>query len=505
VEQALEQLKGIDKEILLLAHTAALLSWDQETYMPVGALEERSEQISLLQGLIHRRITDPRCADMFSALEANPDNPAGAARFSEIERAFVREAFRRYSRGTRIPESLVVEMARTASMAQGVWVQARKASDFSMFKPHLEKIIGLLKQIAECLGYTDSPYDPLLDEYEPWMTTREVEDVFCRLKQPLVELVQKIVDSDRKIDESVITARFPEQTQLRFNLLVLKAMGFEFDRGRLDVSAHPFTTTLGVNDIRLTTRYNEKFFPTSLFGTIHECGHGLYELGFGPRIKGGLLGNAASLGIHESQSRLWENMVGRSLRFWKGFFPLLSETFPGVLKGVTPQTFYEAINAVKPSLIRVEADEVTYNLHIILRFELEKRLIAGELAAADLPAAWKEESKKLLGIEPAADADGVLQDVHWSMGAFGYFPTYTLGNLYAAQFYAAMRRQQPGVEAEIEKGNLKPVRSWLADNIHVHGAVYPAGELCRRVTGEKLNPGFFLEYLEKKFGEIYGF
>jgi carboxypeptidase Taq len=303
----------------------------------------------------------------------------------------------------------------------------------------------------------------------------------------------------------VLDTVFAEETQLKFNLLVLAAMGFEFERGRLDVSAHPFTTTLGASDIRLTTRYNEKFFPTSLFGTIHECGHGLYELGFGNDIKDSLLANAASLGIHESQSRLWENMVGRSRPFWKGFFPRLREYFPAALKNISGEQFYAAINTVKPSLIRVEADEVTYNLHIILRFELEKSLIKDELRVDDLPAAWKEKSGALLGITPATDAEGVLQDVHWSMGAFGYFPTYTLGNLYAAQFYASLCQQQPDTESEIEKGNLAPVLGWLRKHIHTHGAVYPAPELCRRVTGKKLDPGFFIEYLQQKYGELYGF
>ncbi|MEJ2665024.1 MAG: carboxypeptidase M32 [Spirochaetia bacterium] len=505
MKKELQELQTLDKEILLLAHTAALLGWDQETYMPTGALAERAEQISLLQGLIHQRIIDPRSRDYFAGLGAGEDNPSGSNDLSEIERAFVREAYRRYSRSIKIPQALVVEMAKTASMAQGVWIQARKESDFNLFKPHLEKLISLLRQMAECLGYTDSPYDPLLDEYEPWMTSREVEEVFSSLKQPLVALVQQIVDAKHKPDDSVLDTVFAEETQLKFNLLVLAAMGFEFERGRLDVSAHPFTTTLGASDIRLTTRYNEKFFPTSLFGTIHECGHGLYELGFGNDIKDSLLANAASLGIHESQSRLWENMVGRSRPFWKGFFPRLREYFPAALKNISGEQFYAAINTVKPSLIRVEADEVTYNLHIILRFELEKSLIKDELRVDDLPAAWKEKSGALLGITPATDAEGVLQDVHWSMGAFGYFPTYTLGNLYAAQFYASLCQQQPDTESEIEKGNLAPVLGWLRQHIHTHGAVYPAPELCRRVTGKKLDPGFFIEYLQQKYGELYGF
>ncbi|MBN1798320.1 MAG: carboxypeptidase M32 [Spirochaetales bacterium] len=495
----------MDKEIVLLAHTGALLGWDQETYMPVKALQERSEQIALLQGMIHSKMTDPRCGELLNNLGATAATAMGNAGLAELDRAFIRELFRRYNRAVKIPQSLVVEMAKTTSIAQGVWINARKDSDFKLFQPHLEKIITLLKQVADCLGYKDSVYDPLLDEYEPWMTTKEVEQVFSSLKEPLVRLVQQIVASKQKPDETVLAAVFPEHKQLEFNLLVLKAMNFEFERGRLDVSAHPFTTTLGADDIRLTTRYNERFFPTALFGTIHECGHGLYELGFGQELKGTLLGNAASLGIHESQSRLWENMVGRSLAFWKGFFPQLKQFFPDTLKNVEYEQFYRAINAVKPSLVRVEADEVTYNLHIILRFELEKKLISGELKVQDLPQAWDQESKNLLGIEPDNHAQGCLQDIHWSMGAFGYFPTYTLGNLYAAQFFETLCKEQPELEQELEQGNLKPVRTWLLENIHSHGAVYPAGELCRRVTGEKLNPRFFIEYLQKKFGTLYDF
>jgi carboxypeptidase Taq len=505
LEKALKRLKEMDKEIMLLAHSASLLNWDQETYMPSRALAERAEQIALLQGIIHEKITDPKHKELFLSLGADEGNPAGAGGLPETTRAFIREIFRRYTRSSKLPQALVMEMAKTTSIAQGVWAKARQENDFKLFQPHLEKIISLLREVAECLGYRESAYDPLLDEYEPWMTSKEVAEVFERLKEPLAQLVRKVVASGKKIDTKFLIRPFPLPAQREFNLFILKAMGFNLERGRIDISAHPFTTTLGMDDVRLTTRYNENFFPTSLFGTIHECGHGLYELGLGQEIRGSILANAASLGIHESQSRFWENMVGRSRVFWKGFFPKLKEYFSQSLDQVQEEQFYQAINSVAPSFIRVEADEVTYNLHIILRFQLEQRLISGELQAKDVPEVWAKESKNLLGIEPGSHTQGELQDIHWSMGAFGYFPTYTLGTLYACQFYAAMVREQKGIEEEIAKADLKPVLSWLKDHIHVHGAIYPAQVLCQRVTGEKLNPQFFIEYLEKKYGAIYDF
>jgi carboxypeptidase Taq len=336
------------------------------------------------------------------------------------------------------------------------------------------------------------------------MTTSMVTSLFDGMEPRLRELLGRISERPQP-DDSFLHTEYPVDLQERFGKQLLGEMGYDFRRGRLDVSAHPFSTTLGRDDVRLTTRYNPHYFKTSVFGTIHEGGHGLYELGFDPAFGGTILADAASLGIHESQSRLWENMIGRSLPFWDCHLPSLREIFPGQLDGVTPERFYRAVNRVEPSLIRVEADEVTYNLHIILRFRLETALLANDLRVDDLPAAWNEQSSLLLGIRPDRDAVGVLQDVHWSLGLFGYFPTYALGNLYAARFLETMRGDIPDLDDRIRKGNLTAILDWLRGAIHRHGSVYPASELCRRVTGSELAPDAFIEYLERKYAAVYGF
>ncbi|MBN2350926.1 MAG: carboxypeptidase M32 [Spirochaetales bacterium] len=501
---ALAELKQRDREILLLNHSIDILRWDQETYMPERAIEERAEQVALLQGMVHDRIVDPRQEELFGALGMSEKTKMGPSGVDDETRGFLREAFRRYSKQVKTPKELVEELAKTQSLAQAEWVRARKASDFKLFKPYLAKLVELLKAYAECQGYAESVYDPLLDEYEPWMTTGELEKILAALRARLVPLVEKIRGSAVDAGAAILTRSFPADKQRAFGLTLLRAMGFDLSRGRLDVSAHPFTTTLGRDDVRLTTRYNERFFPGAVFGAIHEAGHGLYEQGFGASLRGSLLASGASLGIHESQSRLWENLIGRSRAFWTAFFPKLKPLFPEALGDVDADRFYRAVNAVSPSLIRVEADEVTYNLHIILRFTLEKKIFTGELAMDDVPAAWAVESEKLLGVKPDADRDGVLQDVHWSMGAFGYFPTYTLGNLAAAQFFTALKRKHPDVEEEIGQGRLDTVRDWLKEHVHARGSVYPAQDLLAHVTGERLNAGHFIDYLEKKYGELYG-
>jgi len=321
----------------------------------------------------------------------------------------------------------------------------------------------------------------------------------------LTKLLDKIKGSGKTVDTEFLNRDYDIEKQRSFGLQVLETLGFEFKRGRLDKSAHPFTTALGASDVRITTRYDSRFFPTAIFGTIHECGHGLYELGFDPTIRGTLLAEGASLGLHESQSRMMENMIGRSRAFWVHFYPELKRLFPDSLADVQLRRFYEGINGVAPSYIRVEADEVTYNLHILLRFELEKQLVSGDLAVNDLPEAWNAKMEQLLGLTPPDDARGVLQDVHWSGGMLGYFPTYTLGNLYAAQFFNVLKADVPEWSKQVEEGQFQTILAWLREKIHKHARVYPAGELCTRVTGQSLNPRYLLDYLEEKFGDIYGF
>jgi carboxypeptidase Taq len=545
----LRELKHTDREIQLLAHSAALLQWDQETGMPSGALDERSEQLALLEGLIHDRLASPRVGDLLkTALEragllnslrpSGQDLPSGKGSregrssssapkgpqyppadggaslslYTEIEvdeaspdfheRAFLRAFGRAWERAVKLPRRWVTEMARASSQAQSAWVDARKKDNFADFRPHLEKLLSFVREKAEILGYPEHPYDALIDEYEPGMRTGEVERVFRELQGSLTPLMAEIASKDLA-DDSFRYRNYPEEKQREFSLRVLREMGYDFNRGRLDESAHPFTTTLGGSDIRLTTHYNRQDLFTALFGTIHEGGHALYEMGIDPRYHCSVLGEGSSLGIHESQSRTWENLIGRSPEFWSYYFPILkNEYFPRQLEDIREEQFVRGVNRVEPSLIRINADEVTYSLHVILRFELEVGLVKGDLRVKDLPGAWNEGMRRHLGIVPENDAKGVLQDVHWSMGAIGYFPTYALGNLFGAQFFAAMKKDIPDLDRQIAGGELKTIREWQREKIHRYGSSLTAGELCGKISGEALNPSYFVRYLEKKFGDL---
>jgi carboxypeptidase Taq len=500
---ALQELQDLDREARLLEHTAAVLSWDQETGMPERAVEERSRQLALLQSLVHQRDTAPRVGELLERLKPIP-TPAKetSTATGSREAAFLREKRRRYEKSTRLPDRLVRELAETASRGQNAWVHARRDNDFSAFRPWLEKLIDLNRETAEHLGYEGTRYDALLDQYEPYATTAEVTRVFQELREGLVPLVQRIAAAEQ-VDNAFLRRSYPVDKQFEFSDRLMTSLGYDRDRGRLDRSAHPFTTRLGNDDVRITTRFDEHAPESGIFSTIHETGHALYELGTGDDLAGTLLAEGTSLGIHESQSRLWENMIGRSRQFWTARLPALRELFPEQLRDVDLDHFYRGINRVEPSLIRVEADEVTYSLHVILRFELEQALISGDLPVADLPQAWREKMKALLGIEPDTDARGVLQDVHWSMGAFGYFPTYALGNLYAAQFLQVLEREIPDMWDQVSAGNTASVLSWLRERIHRHGKARSAAELVREITGGPMTPGAFLDYLNRKYEAIY--
>ena len=502
MKESLAALKKAARELYLLEHTQAIISWDMETYMPDAGNDERSEQLALLEGIMHRKLTSPETGRLLSVLGADDDKPAGKGDFKVEDKAFIRELYRRYSRASRLPESLVTEMARQQGLSHKSWIEARSKADFSLFEKDLAKIIELNREKAEKIGYKEQPYDALLDEYEPYMTASGIEAVFGPLGEKLADLTARI-GAAPQVDTSFLEKKYPADLQDRFGRSVIGQMGYPGGRGRLDISAHPFTTTLGADDVRITTRYDEDLVLSGLFSNIHECGHALYELGVGENIRGNILANGVSLGVHESQSRFWENMIGRSLPFWTHFYPKFRETFPEQLEGVELDAFYRAVNKVSPSFIRVEADEVTYSLHVILRFELEKAMLSGELSVSSLPDAWNSRMKELLGVVPSDDSEGVLQDVHWSAGLVGYFPTYALGNLYAAQFEAKLRRDMPGLNGEIEEGRLDGILGWLRENIHSHGMIYPASELCSRVTGEALNPSYFTDYLENKYSGIY--
>lgn len=488
------------KELGVINSCAAVLGWDHQTYMPPKGGALRGEQMAFLASLSHSKFTDPKVGELLATVEGSdlvgdPESDAAAN---------VRELRRAYDRATKIPPELVAELARVTTQAQQVWEQAKKKNDYPSFRPMLEQIVSLKRQEADAVGYKDHRYNALIEEYEPGTTVAELKTLFAELAAELSPLVKAIVASPKQPDKSVLEREFAVDRQKVFAEAAAVAFGFDFQAGRLDTTAHPFCSGFGPGDCRITTRYNPKFFNEAFFGVLHETGHAMYEQGLPAEHFGTPLGVACSFGIHESQSRLWENQVGRSRPFWDHFFPRLRQTFPTALADVSPDAFYFAINDVRPSLIRVEADEATYNLHIALRFELELALLSGDLTPADLPGAWNDRFEALFGLKVPDDARGCLQDIHWSFGGIGYFPTYTLGNLYAAQLMDAAKRDIVALEDEIRCGEFGRLRDWLRERIHKHGQRFRAGELCRRATGEALSPKPFLSYLRGKFGGLYG-
>jgi carboxypeptidase Taq len=499
-EQAYEELIRRTREAGILGSCAGLLSWDESTYMPRQGSAHRGAQMGLLARLCHEMVTAPIIGELLGEVESSAlvkDSPGDAA-------ANVREIRRSYDRAIKVPGELVEELARVSTTAQAVWRDARKTSDFALFRPHLEKIVELLQKKADAIGYRATRYDALLDEYEPGATAADTTAVFARLRGDLVPLIQAIAAGGRTPRRDVLQRDYPVDRQRLFSESAAAAVGFDFESGRLDETTHPFCAGIGPGDCRLATRYNAHHFNEAFFGTLHETGHGLYEQGLAPEHVGTPLGSFCSLGIHESQSRLWENQVGRSRPFWEHFFPRARQMFPAALRDVALDDWLWAINDVQPSFIRVEADEATYNLHIILRFELEQALIAGDLAVADVPGAWNDKFEKMLGLKVASDAQGCLQDVHWSFGGLGYFPTYTLGNLYAAQFMEAARRDLPGLDDDFRRGEFARLKTWLNEKVHRPGMRWRAEELCRRVTGRPLDPAPLVCYLRGKYGPLYG-
>jgi carboxypeptidase Taq len=495
------ELTGLFKEATILSSCEAVLGWDERTYMPRKGAESRANALALLAGMVHEKITNPRIGDIINELE----NGAIDIKADTIESANIREMRRDYDLSVKLPKALVEELSKTVTLAQNAWQEARAKNDFDSFKPHFEKVIKLKQQSAEHFGYEGSPYNAMLDIFEPGMTTEDVTKIFADLRNDLVELLGKIESTGNKPDTSILHRDFPETTQQEFGMKAASAIGFDFEAGRLDKTTHPFCTGFGPGDTRITTRYNEKFFNAAFFGIMHEAGHGIYDQGLPVEHYGTPAGESISLGIHESQSRMWENMVGRSKPFWKHFFPVARGLYSKSLKDVDLDTFYFAINEVKPSFIRVEADEATYNLHILLRFELESGFFNGDIKLDDVPFEWNERFEKYFGIKPPDNAQGCLQDVHWSAGLIGYFPTYTLGNLYSAQFFAKADKDLGGLDKDFEKGEFNRLLGWLRKNIHEHGKRYRADELVKKVTGEPLSHKYLIDYMTKKFGELYGF
>ena len=486
------------KEIGHISSAAAVLGWDQQCYMPHGGATERAEQLAILGTIAHERFTDDTTGSLLQAAEAEV---AGLDADSD-ERLTVRVLRRDFDQAVKIPASLVAQLAKAETLGHEVWVKARAASDFHHFAPTLEHLLDLSRQKAQYLGYAAHPYDALLDQYEPGATAAQVDGIFAELRTGLVELVQ-FIKSRPQVDDSPLRRDFPEAGQKAFGEAVIKKMGFDFERGRQDKAVHPFCTSFGKDDVRITTRYEQSWLPAALMGTIHETGHALYEQGFQPKDDFTPLSGAVSLGIHESQSRLWENVVGRSRAFWDVHYSDLRSAFPGTLDDVLVADFYRAINKVEPSFIRVEADEATYCLHIMLRFEIEKRMIAGELAVKDVPEAWNALVKDYLGITPDTDADGCLQDVHWSAALFGYFPTYALGTMLSSQLYDTAIVQNPAIASDLKSGEFASLLHWLRENVHAPGRRYLPAELVQRVCGEPAQSRSYLKYLNDKFRAIY--
>jgi carboxypeptidase Taq len=485
------------KDAALVGAAAGLAGWDQETIMPEAAAESRAEQLAALSGTIHEKITDPGLGRKLKGLKKNP------AGLTSDERACVREWLRDHEQAVKLPEALVREMARVATLAQKAWIEARKASSFRMFAPWLEKTIELKRREAKALGYKGIPYDALLDTYEPYMTAAELDPIMDELREGLVPIIRAIRGSKRKPSEKVLTRQYPEADQEALCREVMDAIGVDHEASRLDRSAHPFCCGMAPTDVRITTRFAKQWLPQALYGVIHESGHALYEQGLLFKHYGDPLGEAVSLGIHESQSRMWENLIGRSRPFVDFLMPRLRRRFKGQMKGVSAGEFYRALNRVKATPIRVEADEVTYNLHILLRYEIEKGLIDGSIRVKELPKLWNERMRHYLGITPKDDAHGVLQDTHWASGLVGYFPTYLLGNLYASQLWDRLRRDVSSVDLRISRGDFAPILSWLRRKIHVHGRRYTPTELIRRATAKAPSAVHFLDYLKRKYGEIY--
>ena len=502
VQETIEQLKSQLALIIDLMQAQGLLSWDQNVYLPPGAAAARGQQLATLSRTIHERATDPQLGKWLKALE-----DVGADQGDTADAALVRVTRRNFDQATKLPGAFVEDFAKARSASQTAWVGARAASDFSQFAPHLEKMVELNLRQAELLGYAAHPYDALHDLYERGSSTERLRAVFTELRDAAVPLLRDLADRENNGEnhsDAPLRQAFLEAEQEAFAVGIIRAFGYDFDHGRLDRTVHPFATSFSKYDVRITTRYDVNFLSPALFGTLHEAGHAMYEQGISSVYDRSPLGRAVSLGIHESQSRLWENLVGRSEGFWRWAYPKLQETFTGQLGGVSREDFYGAINRVSPSLIRVEADEVTYNLHIMVRFELELALIEGTLKVSELPEAWNAKYEAYLGVTPPDDAHGCLQDIHWSLGMFGYFPTYTLGNLISVQLFEAAKAARPGLQSEIEKGEFSKLLSWLRENIHQHGSRYEPAELLERATGKSLEAGPYIRYLKEKFGTLYG-
>lgn len=486
-------------EIHDLQKATQLMSWDRQVIMPEAGDEIRIKQISTLRRLAHSMFTD----DAFGELIENAAAELDGADYDSDEASLIRQLRVTYEEERCLPPDFVSRRAEISGKAYRVWVKAREEDDFSAFAPWLEKIVDLGREMAEYYGYDDNIYDPLLNQYERGARTEEVRALFDATKEATLPLLEAIRESKQEVNDDLLKQPFDIEKQKEFAHYIARAVGYDFDRGHLGTAVHPFATSFSRDDARITSRWYPDYLNPSLFGALHESGHAIYEQNTHPNLARTPLARGTSSGIHESQSRMFENYVGRSRSFWNAHFPKLQETFPKQLQDVTVEEFYRAINKVQPSFIRVEADELTYNMHIILRFELEQAMLNGDLAVKDLPTAWNDKMNELLGVTPPTDTEGCLQDVHWSRPGFGYFPTYALGNLYAAQLFEAATAQQPAIETEMVAGKTGALVTWLRENIHQYGRKFPPAELVQRATGSALTHEPFVRYVTAKFSDIY--
>jgi carboxypeptidase Taq len=497
MDERLARLRERCTEISNLNGAASVLSWDQMTYMPPGGAAARSRQLAMLQKMSHERLVDPKLGSLLKSLTPLEK----ILPYDSDDSALIRVTRRRYEMATKIPTDFAARMYKHQAESYEVWVRARPKNDFKMVAPYLEKTFEQMLKLSDFFPEHEHAMDPLIAFYDYGLLARKVKRVFKELRAELVPFVKEIASSEH-VDDSCLAGVFPLYKQKGFGEMIAGKLGYDFQRGRLDKTPHPFTTSFSVNDVRITTRYNEKVLAESLFSTIHEAGHAMYEQGSDQKLEGLLAGGAAT-GVHESQSRLWENVVGRSKGFWRHFYPMLVKEFPRQFKGVGLTEYYKAINKVAPSLIRTEADEVTYNIHPMLRFDLETAIVEGKLSVRELPEVWNARYDSDLGIVPPDDKSGVLQDVHWYTGLVGYFQGYTLGTVMSLQFYNAAVRAMPSIPEEIEAGNFKPLHSWLLQNVYRHGSKYTTDELMRKCKIKDIEVGPFMTYLRKKYREIY--
>ena len=499
MEEMFQELKTRHMQINDLDSASAVLGWDQMTYMPPGGAAARARQLATLQKLSHEALTSPEMGKLLDKLAVYEESLP----YDSDEASLIRIARRNYEKASLVPSSLVEEMNKHATASYQVWAEARPANDFAAVQPYLEKTLELSRKLANCFPGYEHIADPLIDFADYGMKASIVRSLFADLRKELVPIVQAIAEQP-PADDSCLRTSFGEEEQLAFGLDVIKRYGYDMERGREDKTPHPFTITFSIGDVRITTRAREDYLGDALFSTLHEAGHGMYEQGIHPNLEGTPLATGTSSGVHESQSRLWENIVGRSRGFWQFFYPNLQKRFPEQLGSVSLDTFYRAINKVQRSLIRVDADEVTYNLHVMLRFEFELALLEGSLAVKDLPQAWNERYVADLGIAPPDDRDGVLQDVHWYFGHVGgQFQGYTLGNILSAQFYDAALKAHPEIPAQIQQGEFGALHNWLVESIYQHGSKFTTSELVERVTGGPLKIELYIQYLKNKYGELY--